>query len=490
MRSHLTLPAVVADERQIKRRQEPYRRVPSLVSQERLADRPPISPWQPLFSLLQERWQHNQQEYQRWQAWISVKSEQAFLQLRLIFRWYYKRYQPSALRHRWKIHRLRLWNRWHQRREHLGQAGRERVETVQQWLRLPGEQLRPLLQSFLQEDRTRFFTHTSVLGITGVLLVTLSLRALPPNQASVGGAEQEGNQYVVPLGTVYNADDYRLAINDGYLLLNNTVNTSISPYLPNGLQQHQIQSGETLEDIASQYETTVRTIRWVNQIENSRELPETVWVFSGTGFVHEVEDHQDLTAVLELFSDKEILSEEVLARNDLIEPVRLRSGQRLVIPASDEAVPLLIDPPEPEPEVVYIAGGSPPYTGPVEALGDGRFSWPTEGLITRGCREHGPRDCALDIANRSLPNIYASDAGTVVYSGWDSSGYGNRIDIDHGNGFVTRYAHNTQLYVSVGQQVGAGQTIAQMGSTGRSTGPHLHFMIIYGGTPQDPLLFL
>ena len=97
---------------------------------------------------------------------------------------------------------------------------------------------------------------------------------------------------------------------------------------------------------------------------------------------------------------------------------------------------------------------------------------------------------ALDIANAFGTPIYAADAGVVIYAGWDNTGYGNMTLIDHGNGFRTRYAHQSAFKVSVGQQVSKGQLIGLMGSTGRSTGPHLHFEIIYNGVRQNPMRYL
>jgi murein DD-endopeptidase MepM/ murein hydrolase activator NlpD len=81
----------------------------------------------------------------------------------------------------------------------------------------------------------------------------------------------------------------------------------------------------------------------------------------------------------------------------------------------------------------------------------------------------------------------AADSGTVVGAGWlDGYGYGNRIMIDHGNGFVTLYAHLSVIQVSNGQRVNRGDVIGQMGSTGRSTGVHLHFEVRNGGVLLDP----
>ena len=81
--------------------------------------------------------------------------------------------------------------------------------------------------------------------------------------------------------------------------------------------------------------------------------------------------------------------------------------------------------------------------------------------------------------------------GTVIFSGWDDSGYGNLIIVDHGNGYWTYYAHNSELLVQAGEGVTQGQTIALAGSTGRSTGPHLDFRIrLNGGAFLDPLTLL
>ncbi|HAN22376.1 TPA: hypothetical protein DCP77_01140 [Candidatus Collierbacteria bacterium] len=94
----------------------------------------------------------------------------------------------------------------------------------------------------------------------------------------------------------------------------------------------------------------------------------------------------------------------------------------------------------------------------------------------------------MDIANRSGGNILAADSGTVIVAGWpDNSGYGNRVMIDHGNGYKTLYAHMSKIAVTVGQTVKRGNVIGQMGSTGRSTGTHLHFEIRSDAGNRDPI---
>ena len=79
--------------------------------------------------------------------------------------------------------------------------------------------------------------------------------------------------------------------------------------------------------------------------------------------------------------------------------------------------------------------------------------------------------------------------GIVTWAG-ERSGYGTLVEINHGNGYITRYAHNESTLVSVGQSVSRGEHIALMGSTGHSTGPHVHFEVLHNGTQIDPLIFV
>jgi murein DD-endopeptidase MepM/ murein hydrolase activator NlpD len=114
-----------------------------------------------------------------------------------------------------------------------------------------------------------------------------------------------------------------------------------------------------------------------------------------------------------------------------------------------------------------------------------RFVWPARGTITTYFLPYHP---GIDIAAVEGTPELAADAGQVVFSGWGE--YGIYVEIDHGNGFHTVYGHMEQALVQVGQTVSPGQEIGLMGSTGRSTGPHLHFEIRYQGVPQNPLDFL
>jgi len=125
------------------------------------------------------------------------------------------------------------------------------------------------------------------------------------------------------------------------------------------------------------------------------------------------------------------------------------------------------------------ASPADPSTGRERVI---RFAWPTQGTITQYFWQYHP---GIDIANDVGTPEVAADGGKVVWAGWGD--YGIYVEIDHGNGFQTIYAHMSKVLVSNGQMVAKGQRIGLMGATGWATGPHLHFEIRYQGVPQNPL---
>jgi len=122
-------------------------------------------------------------------------------------------------------------------------------------------------------------------------------------------------------------------------------------------------------------------------------------------------------------------------------------------------------------------------------LGSGVFIWPTTDRYLSG-NDYWSGHLGIDIAASVGNPIYAADSGVVVAAGWNSSGYGYMVMIDHGNGFHTVYAHMSSVRTSCGAGVSRGQVIGSAGSTGRSTGPHLHFEIRYFGSFVNPWSYL
>lgn len=121
------------------------------------------------------------------------------------------------------------------------------------------------------------------------------------------------------------------------------------------------------------------------------------------------------------------------------------------------------------------------------AYGDGHFRWPVRGTITQ---PWSPRHRGLDIATDEGTSVVAADTGRVRWAGWDTTGYGWLIILDHGNGYRTYYAHLRSIWVSKGERVIRGEPIGIVGSTGHSTGPHLHFEIRDYGVSVNPLTLL
>ena len=121
----------------------------------------------------------------------------------------------------------------------------------------------------------------------------------------------------------------------------------------------------------------------------------------------------------------------------------------------------------------------------IEPVANARVTSPY-GYRTLGGREFHP---GVDLAAPYGSPVYATGTGVVVYSGW-KNGYGNFVEIDHGNGYVTRYGHSSRLMVSVGTHVNKNQEIALVGCTGRCTGPHVHYEVLLNGKRQNPSTYL
>ena len=259
--------------------------------------------------------------------------------------------------------------------------------------------------------------------------------------------------------------------------------TNISEKPRSEIIDYKVESGETLSSIAQKHGISADTIRWANDLAKDAIKPgQTLKILPVTGVSYTVKSGDTLESVAKKFSAEQqpILD---FPFNDVPDDLSLKVGQLLIIP---DGSPPEVKAPKPKPQPQYLAQGpsSPAFSAP----GGGEFIWPAGGSLTQYFSWYHP---GIDIANRAGPGVAASDGGTVVVAGWpDSNGYGNRVVINHGNGYTSLYGHLSNVYVSVGSTVSRGQLIGQMGSTGRSTGTHLHLEIHYKGVALNPLAIL
>jgi murein DD-endopeptidase MepM/ murein hydrolase activator NlpD len=351
---------------------------------------------------------------------------------------------------------------------------------------------RRFMQFFLRSvGTTRYMMH----GFVIVLALAISISGVL-GQGEIGHASADGlNDNVVAFGAQMDLSQYAAIYDDGYLEKSNIVSTDAKLRRPEGVIEYTVQGGDSLSTIASRFGVSIKTVQWANQLTDVNRLKPgmILTILPVSGVLYKAGDGETLESIAGKYG---VTAADVVAANDLVTPVRLIKDQELVVPIGDKQIPNM---PEPEkPKVVAsttktssssrtLSTASAAGSGNV---GNGSFGWPSSGKITKNFFQHARGDGAIDIANRSVPPVYAADSGVVIVAGWDRTGYGNRVDIDHGNGFVTRYAHLNAIYVDAGQEMSKGQVLGQMGCTGRCSGTHLHFMIILNGTPQNPLDYL
>jgi hypothetical protein len=206
------------------------------------------------------------------------------------------------------------------------------------------------------------------------------------------------------------------------------------------------------------------------------------------GTIYEWQDGDGLNGVASFFgvTPEDILNYpgnnlDVATIGDYARP-NIEPGTMLVVPGGRRefvswSAPLGITREDPALARVLGPGACDAISG--GAVGYGAFVWPTNKHFLSGF-DYSPKSnhWGIDIAGSEGEGVYATDAGVVVYSGWNNYGYGNMVMVDHGNGFQSLYAHLSATYRFCGQSVGQGEGIGAIGSTGRSSGAHLHFEIM------------
>lgn len=266
------------------------------------------------------------------------------------------------------------------------------------------------------------------------------------------------------------------------------------------VQKYTVQENDTVIGISEQFNLSPSTILWGNPYTLSDDphallAGMEINILPVDGVYYEWHDGDGLNGVADVYgvTPEDIidfpsngLSRETIG--DYSNP-NIRAGTWLVIPGGSRAFvnwsAPLITRENPAVASIYGPGACQAVTdGP---LGSGTFIWPTtETWISGYNYDEATNHRAIDIAGMTGNAIYAADAGVVVYAGWNDHGYGNVVMIDHGNGWQTLYAHLDSYNVDCGYFVFQGDVIARLGSTGNSSGPHLHYEMRYNGVPINP----
>ncbi len=243
-----------------------------------------------------------------------------------------------------------------------------------------------------------------------------------------------------------------------------------------------VTEGDTVSSIADKFGISSDTIRWQNDITGDNiKVGQTLEIPPVTGIVHKVQKGDTVESIAKQHdaSAQAIVDFPFNSfAND--ETFELAIGQTVFVPDGRKV------------ETGFLAGPAAPRARQATpdagtVVASGSFVWPTGGVITQYFVWYHQ---GIDIANNAMPNVVAADSGRIIAAGWDATGYGNKIVIDHGNGMRTLYGHLSQFYVVVGQTVNRGDAIGRMGTTGRSTGPHLHFEVSRDGVRFNPLTIL
>lgn len=264
------------------------------------------------------------------------------------------------------------------------------------------------------------------------------------------------------------------------------VHTNIPDRPVSKMIQYRVQSGDSPSSIAREYNLKPESILWANEQLNANAgslkpgMVLNILPVDGVLHIARVSDTLEAIGAMHNVEIQEIL--EFPGNDfDLTQPPQFEDGQQVIVPNGSSPI-LWSEARVPGASQSGVGGG---YSGDVPNLGSGTFSWPVNGYVLT--QDYWSGHPAIDLATDFRQPIFASDSGTVILSGWDDTGYGNFIIIDHGNGYKTTYGHNEANLVSVGQTVSKGQQIAESGNTGNSTGNHLDFRILYNGVFVNPL---
>ncbi len=378
--------------------------------------------------------------------------------------------------------------------EDKGQTASVPVSSVQRQRGFFTRLMDSLLQMGLGESLLRVGTNVfSVLAIVGVIMLGQVFYGQTPNQFS-GNSAQDTGPAMTPVVDVSSIPALDIPIISG-ISRSAQLHTNIPSRPRQELSNYVVQDGDTVFGIAEKFGLDPQTVLWSNYnillddphaLKPGQELiilpvNGVYWEWLGGipfgdwSAFYGVEP----AAIIE-FPGNNIDPNSV---GDYAN-ANIKTGTWLIIPGGTRefvswSAPLGVTRENPASARVLGPGACEAVSG--GAVGYGTYVYPTNKHYLSGFDySEKTNHRGIDLAGSLGEGVYAADAGVIVYSGWNNYGYGNMIMVDHGNGFQSLYAHLSELYRGCGQSVGQGEGIGAIGSTGSSSGPHLHFELMAG----------
>ena len=351
-----------------------------------------------------------------------------------------------------------------------------------------------LVQMGLGESLLRVGTNIfSVLAIAGVIMLAQAFYGQTPNRFSANSAQAAG-----PIETAI-VDVNSIPALENPIISGISRSAQIHTNIPSRprqeLSSYKVQDGDTVFGIAEKFGLDPETVLWSNynillddphSLKPGQELTilpvnGVYWEWlGGIPFGDWAAFYGVDPAVIIEFPGNNIDANTV---GDYAN-ANIKTGTWLIIPGGTRefvswSAPLGVTRENPASARVLGPGACEAVSG--GAVGYGTYVYPTNKHYLSGFDySEKTNHRGIDLAGSLGEGVYAADAGVIVYSGWNNYGYGNMIMIDHGNGFQSLYAHLSELYRGCGQSVGQGEGIGAIGSTGSSSGPHLHFELMAG----------
>ena len=342
----------------------------------------------------------------------------------------------------------------------------------------------------------RYTSHTAIVGVillavilAGTQLVRMQAPSTRPDARRPASAPgQTGNATATDESIALQS--YGAVINQDVALISRKAvfDTARQTSERVAILTYTVQAGDTLEGIGARFNLQPTTLMWSNkEIEDSPDfldIGQTLNIIPTNGIWYTVSANDTLDDIARRFKVK---SEDIIGYelNNLQGKSNLLVGQKIIVPGGVKPLPVVAVAASSNSSGA-LRGGAFSGAAPRVAA-SGSFRWPTAGVLTQNYY-YGHR--GIDLGAGVGTPVMASDSGFISYAGWDNTGYGNLIKVNHGNGFETLYGHLSAFYVVPGQAVSRGQVIGAVGNTGRSTGPHLHFEVRQGGVQQNPFLYL